>query len=234
MSFRVDLHIHSCLSPCGSLEMSPRRIASEAVNHGLDGIALCDHNSTRNLPAFFEACRERNIRPYGGMEVTTREEVHCLTIFPTQEAAAQMGEEIYNRLPPMPHRPEVLGDQVWVNIDEEIEGEIPLYLGNAANISIEDTAGLCHSLGGLFIPAHIDRAYCGIISQLGFLPDMPYDALEALEYPPAFSTRGIPVVQNSDAHFPEDIGRRYFTLPGDIPEWEQFCALIKEGRIKLQ
>ncbi|HNX58188.1 MAG TPA: PHP domain-containing protein, partial [Spirochaetota bacterium] len=57
MILRADLHIHSCLSPCGSLDMSPSRIVERAVESGLDVIALTDHNSALNCPALEEAAR---------------------------------------------------------------------------------------------------------------------------------------------------------------------------------
>ena len=50
-NFSYDLHIHSCLSPCGDKENTPYNIAGMAAVAGLDIIALCDHNTASNCPA---------------------------------------------------------------------------------------------------------------------------------------------------------------------------------------
>lgn len=47
---RADLHIHTCLSPCGELAMSPRAVVEAARAAGLDLIAVTDHNMIRTLP----------------------------------------------------------------------------------------------------------------------------------------------------------------------------------------
>ena len=46
--FKADLHIHSCLSPCGDLDMSPRTI----VEKGLERV-----NSICNAPIVMEYWR---------------------------------------------------------------------------------------------------------------------------------------------------------------------------------
>ena len=48
MRFNADMHVHSVLSPCGDIEMSPSAIVSQAKAKGLDIIGLTDHNSTLN------------------------------------------------------------------------------------------------------------------------------------------------------------------------------------------
>ena len=47
MDIRADLHIHTVLSPCGDLEMSPENILHFAQIQGLNMIGITDHNSTR-------------------------------------------------------------------------------------------------------------------------------------------------------------------------------------------
>ena len=79
--FRVDLHLHTCLSPCGSLEMSPQRIVETALERGLDAIAVTDHNSTLQCPEILALGEERGLMVFAGAEVTTREEAHCVALF---------------------------------------------------------------------------------------------------------------------------------------------------------
>lgn len=86
--FRVDLHLHTCLSPCGSLEMSPQRIVETALERGLDAIAVTDHNSTLQCPEIQALGKERGLTVFAGAEVTTREEAHCVALFADDEARA--------------------------------------------------------------------------------------------------------------------------------------------------
>ena len=49
----IDLHMHSVLSPCGDLGMTPNNIVGMALLKEVDYIALTDHNTAKNLPALF-------------------------------------------------------------------------------------------------------------------------------------------------------------------------------------
>ncbi|NBK24358.1 MAG: PHP domain-containing protein, partial [Spirochaetia bacterium] len=79
MQVKIDLHNHSCLSPCGSDDLTPALLAVEAMEQGIQILALTDHNCGRNLPTFAQACELCSILPLFGMEITTVEEVHVLT-----------------------------------------------------------------------------------------------------------------------------------------------------------
>lgn len=81
MKFYYDLHIHSILSPCGDDDNTPNNIAGMASLCGLNIIALTDHNSAKNCPAFFEAARKYGIIPVAGMELTTSEDIHVVCLF---------------------------------------------------------------------------------------------------------------------------------------------------------
>src|SRR5512133_794783 len=80
--FKADIHIHSVLSPCASLDMSPATIISRAMARGLELIAISDHNSTRNCNLAVSLGEEAGISVLRAVEVTTAEEVHCLSLFP--------------------------------------------------------------------------------------------------------------------------------------------------------
>ncbi|MFP4329832.1 MAG: PHP domain-containing protein [Alkalispirochaetaceae bacterium] len=208
MTVTADLHNHSCLSPCGDLYASPRAVAKTACRRGINLIALTDHNCARNAPAFEAACREVGIVALFGLEVTSREEVHLLTLFERVEEALEFDRWVWQRLPDIPNDPQRFGDQVVVDEDEVIVEEVEKFLLPGIEASIEEIGKEAHTLGGLFIPAHIDRSSYSMISQLGFLPPGEYDAVEVTRWPPA--TREYPLVCDSDAHYLEDIGRRTF------------------------
>ena len=212
MKHRIDLHNHSCLSPCGSLEMSPSAMVSRAQELGISVLGLTDHNSTRNLPAFDVCCRESGILPVFGIEVTTREEIHAVCFFEQLKTAIQFGRFIESMLPDIPNAPDLFGDQVFVDRHETILGEVEKSLAQAAEITFEQLLEEAISWNGMFIPAHIDRQAFSVTSQLGFLPKHGYTAVESVRIPCPFETYDNPVITNSDAHYLADMGKRSWEI----------------------
>jgi len=240
VTVRADLHNHSCLSPCGDLYASPSAMAARARERGIDLMALTDHNSARNAPAFAEACRRQGLMALFGTETTSREEVHILSLFPDTDAARDWGEWVYARLPDFRHDPERFGDQVVVDADENILDFEERYLIPAIDASIDEIRAETLHRGGLIIPAHIDRPTNSLLSQLGFLPDLQFSALEITAWPPATDPRGHTLICDSDAHFLDDVGRRTFTFSAEIGpgagQDEVFAALaeaLREGSTTL-
>ena len=229
MAITADLHLHSCVSPCGQLECSPRAVAATARQRGLQLIALTDHNTALNCPAFAEVCSELGLGAVFGIEITTREEVHALGLFETVEQALELGERLWRRLPDIRFNPEKFGDQVYVDADEVILGEVERFLLTAVELGLEECGELVQTLGGLFIPAHIDRTAYSIWSQLGFLPAFPYDGLEITRPDGPLDTSGYPLLSSSDAHFLDDIGRRFTVLPGDEPSFSALAEALRAG-----
>jgi PHP family Zn ribbon phosphoesterase len=209
MKARIDFHIHSCLSPCASLEMSPPAIVARAKEAGLDCIALSDHCCAENLPAFHAACREARMPCLYGIEATTAEDVHVLCLFAELEAAIAFGETVYASLQDFPNDPERFGDQPIVDMDGGITGFARKLLIGSTGISFFDLVPMILEGDGLCIPAHIDRECLGALAHLGFLPDLPYSAVEVVSPEAPAEARAWPVVRFSDAHQPEQIGRRF-------------------------
>jgi PHP family Zn ribbon phosphoesterase len=231
--FRADLHIHSCLSPCGDLSASPKSIAKKARELGLHLIAITDHNSALNAPAFAAACREEGLAAVFGIEITTREEVHALTLFPTVDAALDAGEEAYQRLESEKFDPESFGDQIWVNENEEIEGMLEkLLILGATDFSLDDLGSWCRRRGGILIPAHINRPAFGVLGQLGFLPEGPFEAVECTEPLDNGVTDPWPVSASSDAHRPEDIGRRLLEFEAPEADFEALKNALAAGNTR--
>ena len=223
MPLLTDLHNHSCLSPCGSLELSPRRILEIASAKNLKVMALTDHNSSLNCPAFAKLCPQFGIIPIFGMEATTSEEIHVLCLFTSLEASLAFSEFAYSILTPFLNNPERTGDQVYVDEEDNIEGEVEYYLVNPLDMSIDSIGEKVSEYSGIVIPAHVDRSAFSMVSQLGVLVEGPWTALECVRIPPAFNgapldTMGYPLTTSSDAHYPEHIGRRPFQLDITIEE----------------
>lgn len=215
MAFSYDLHLHSCLSPCGDDAMTPPNIANMAAILGLDLIAVTDHNSCRNAGAVMEAARLLNLplRVLAGMEVTTSEEVHVVCLFPTLAAAEAAGEEVEAALLPVKNKPEIFGYQRILGPQEEPLGELENLLINATSLSIDDMPGFARRYGGIAIPAHVDRPSNSVFANLGYFPDYLDFPVAEVRSPAVFFQngahpevrRGRMILENSDAHRLEDM-----------------------------
>jgi len=218
--YRADLHIHTVLSPCGDLAMSPANIIAKAIEKGLDIIGITDHNTTRHCKLISKLAKSAGIFVLMGAEVTTREEVHCLTFFENDDQLSEFQNYLEKHLPPIPNNTEKFGYQVVVDEDEQIIDEIEFLLISALDQSIEQVEQKVHSLGGIFIPAHIDRPSYSIISQLGFFPDgLLIDGIEISAncnvksvVPFLGEQSAKTIIRNSDAHYVENIGLAFSTF----------------------
>ncbi len=213
--YAYDLHLHSCLSPCGDDDMTPHNIAAMAMINGLDIIALSDHNTARNVPAVMEAAKEFGITVVPAVEAETAEEIHLLCLFPTAEAALKMGRILEEHLPPVKNRPEIFGEQRIMNSVDEQTGTIEKLLINATDIPIEEMKALAEGLGGVCIAAHIDRTSNSIISNLGFIPEeLNFSTLEVSKRaePKWSEDKRYRYIHDSDAHYLTDISDAVWRL----------------------
>ncbi|MGE0079240.1 MAG: PHP domain-containing protein [Bacteroidales bacterium] len=212
--YRADLHIHSVLSPCADLEMSPVNIVNKAKAAGLDIIAVTDHNSTLHGPLTQQLAARVGLLAVYGAEITTREEVHCVCLLENEEGRKQLQEYIEQNIQRVPNNPDIFGYQVVVNEQEEILEELDYLLHAALTKGINEVEAFIHSIGGIFIPAHADRPKYSLTSQLGFVPpDLNYDAIELsrhiteekfISVNPFLSKKRF--IRSSDAHFIDQIG----------------------------
>ena len=215
MKLYYDLHIHSALSPCGDNLMTPNNIVNMSMLKGLDVIAICDHNACGNIRAAQQVAGD-NIIVIPGMEIETSEEVHMVSLFPTVEAAEEMEKILRSRSTPIPNRPEIFGNQYYMDAEDEIIGEEPNLLVTASGLDIYQAVEEVTKLGGVIYPAHIDRTSYSVLSNLGFLPpDLNVGAVEITakaresmqeEY------RNFEIVTSSDAHYLGDIAERSYNL----------------------
>ena len=219
----ADFHNHSCLSPCGSLDLSPRELADLAALRGIRVLALTDHNSSLNCPAFAKVCPPRGILPIFGLEATTQEEIHILCLFTSLEASLAFSEYAYSQLLPFLNNPEKTGDQVFVDEDDNVEGEVEYYLVNPLELSVDSIGPKVLEYGGIVIPAHVDRPAFSMTSQLGVIVDGPWTAMECTRLPAMVNkepldTLGYHLITSSDAHYPEHVARRPFELDVSMEE----------------
>lgn len=213
MKLSYDLHIHSCLSPCGDDDMLPSNIVGMAALKGLDVIAVTDHCSCGNCPAVEKLAAAYGIIALFGMELTTQEEVHVLCLFDNVKAAMDFGELVRSYYQPIMNNSEIFGKQQIVNEDDEIIGEEETLLINATDIRFDDVSELTERFGGVMIPAHIEKKANSLLSNLGFVPEdsrFPCFEMKHIGYLDELREKHpylkkCRVITNSDAHYLEYI-----------------------------
>lgn len=213
MKLRYDLHLHSCLSPCGDTDMTPNNIVGMAKLLGYDIIALTDHNSCLNTPAAMEAGRRQGLTVVPGMELCTREEAHVICLFPTVEAALAFGGWVQEHSPDIRNRPEIFGEQLVLDEEDRIVGKEEKLLIAAADIGVYEVLPLVRRYGGTAFPAHVDKDSYSITASLGGIPpeigftcaelSPRADRKRVMEMYPELSA--LRLLQDSDAHYLENM-----------------------------
>ena len=236
--YYYDLHLHSCLSPCGDDDNTPNNIAGMASLCGLNIIALTDHNTCKNCPAFYEAAKRYGLIPIAGMELTTAEDIHVVCLFEELENAMAFDSKIDKRRIKIENRTDIFGNQYILDGEDNIIGEEKYLLPNATTVSLEEVPELVKGFGGISYPAHIDRQSNGIISVLGTFPETPdFNIIEinqkdkAEEYVKEYSLEDKKVIISSDAHYLTNMRDKenYFELD-DEP---YSSALVRSNLFKL-
>lgn len=228
--YAYDLHIHTCLSPCGDNEMTPPNIANMAYVKGLDLIAVTDHNSAKNARAVMNAARDLPLTVIPGAELTTAEEIHVVCLLPDADSAEAFDRELETHMPQIPNQPDYFGDQLLMDENENVTGTFPWLLPNALDLSIDVVPALCEKFGGVCFPAHIDRPANGILAVFGLLPDTPvFPTLEVHDPEKFFADPANEayraehrVLTSSDAHRLGDMAEAVHFL--ELPE-NSFAAL---------
>jgi len=205
---RADLHIHTCLSPCADREMSPSAVARQARERGLDLIAICDHNSAENVEAASHAAERVGLTVIGGMEITSREEVHVLGLFQEDRLLSAAQEAVYENLPGE-NDPSFFGEQLVMNAQDEVIRHNGKLLIGATDLALDEVVRLVHEFAGLAIASHVDRPSFSLISQLGFIPEgLGLDGVEVCSGNAPPLPEDLPLISSSDAHRPSEIGAR--------------------------
>lgn len=220
MNLTYDLHIHSCLSPCGNDDMTPANIAGMAALKGLEAVALTDHNTCRNCPAFMAAAAEYGVIGIPGMEINTSEEVHAVCLFPALKEALDFDAYVYGKLIKFPNNEAIFGKQQIYDTEDQVCGTEPNLLINATEISFDGLWELVRSYGGVMFPAHVDKAANSLIANLGFVPpDSRFKTAEVKDLKRLHQLRRnnpyleqCRIISNSDAHYLEHINEPELAL----------------------
>lgn len=243
---KIDLHLHSALSPCAEKEMTPPKIIHAAKAKGLKMIAITDHNTAENAGATIEAAQGSGIFVIPGMEVQTREEVHMICLFPDLSSCLSWQESVYQGLPRQDNRTEVFGCQQVLNRHGQVVRELRQMLLVSTNMTVETVAVQVANLGGICIPAHVDRPSYSLMATLGFVPPgLPVSTMELSKHTsadeaafllPALS--GYSLISSSDAHCLTDLGANpsliYCEGPPDFEELKKALAKISGRKVSAK
>ncbi len=233
----ADLHVHTCLSPCGTLEMTPQKIVAQARLMKLDMIAVTDHNSAANVGAVIRAAAGTDLVVLPGLEITTAEEAHILGYFASEEDALSMQELVYEHLTPGENDEDYFGLQVVANEFDEVEEICVRLLAGSTDLAVDDVVAAIRARGGLAVAAHIDRDSFSLTSQLGFIP--PNLDLAAVDISRRFTLPEARVrfpeyghyafVSTSDAHDLNQLGSNPTRFLAAAPDFAEL-ALALAGR----
>ena len=233
-TYVAELHVHTVLSPCAEVEMIPPLIVQAALERGINLIAVTDHNASANVRAVQKAAAGTGLVVWPGLELQTREEVHLLCLFDRLESLDAWQAIVDKRLPPLENNIEFFGEQFVIDETGAFIWREPRLLLTSTSLSLTEAIEAVTQLGGLAIPAHVDRKAFGLIANLGFVPtDVTIEAIEISRhlYPQEAAQRfpqivGFPLIRSGDVHrLSEFLGANKLTMA---------APTIAELRLALQ
>lgn len=236
-----DLHLHSCLSPCGDDDMTPANIVGMAALKGLEVIALTDHNSCKNCPAATKHGEDYGVVVIPGMELCTSEEVHVICLFPTLSDAMSFDEYVYRHMLPIKNKEAIFGKQQIMDAEDVVVGNVENLLISATDISFDDVPDLISTYQGIAYPAHLDKASTSLISNLGFVPpDSKFKCAEFHDFKNLHKLQNTnPYLNNchaicsSDAHYLVDIHERLFQIYARSKSVSDILISLEQLDIKI-
>ena len=236
----ADFHIHTLLSPCAEVEMTPHHIVMRAAEFGIGAIAITDHNGSANVPAALKAGERYGVKVFPGMEVECVEEAHILALFDTLEQSQQWQKLVDGKMIGLKNNAAKLGAQFVVDADDNFLWEEDRMLAAPTRFTAKEVVEQVAALGGITIAAHIDRPSNSIIGQLGFIePDFGFAAAEIsragwnrnLQSKLQRLAGYLPYVTDSDAHNIFDFieGPKNILQVEELTTAEIKLALQREG-----
>lgn len=232
----ADFHVHTLLSPCAEVEMTPHHIVLRAAEFGIGAVAITDHNGSANVKAALEAGEAYGVKVFPGMEVECLEEAHIVVLFDTLEQINAWQKIVDDRMNGLLNNADKFGAQFVVDAEDNFLYEEKRLLHAPLKMTASEVVAQVAQLGGISIAAHIDRPSYSIVGQLGFIePDFGFAAAEisAAGWQASMQTRlqrlagFLPYATNSDAHNIMD----FVQGPKNILNVESLC--IEELKLAL-
>lgn len=236
----ADFHIHTLLSPCAEIEMTPHHIVMRAAQYGVDAVAITDHNASANAAAAVEAAKSYGVKVFPGMEVECREEAHIVVLFDTLEQLAAWQKIVDAHMSGLKNNAERFGAQFIVDDDDNFIAEEERMLLGPLKLPAAEVIQKVNAMGGMAIAAHVDRPAYSLLMQLGFLPsDMGLAAAEISsagirelkEQKLKLALGGLNYVTDSDAHMMDSFinGPKNLITVKSLTVAELKLALAAEG-----
>ena len=211
MKYYYDLHIHSALSPCADILMSPNNILNMAYLKELNIIAITDHNSCLQLNVFEELKDSYEMLIIPGVEVEVKEKYHVLCLFKTFDIARKFQKMLIIYLDKRMHDEKIYGEQNLFDAFDDIINNYQISLMGSSNISLLDLKRIIKHLDGLMILAHIEKYSNDIFEKMKTIYSDIFDAIEVnASYDISKlddKLKDLPhtILRNSDAHQITDI-----------------------------
>ncbi|SEF45111.1 hypothetical protein SAMN05660865_00254 [Caloramator fervidus] len=235
MKVYYDFHIHSGLSPCSDDDMTPNNIVNMAKIKDLNVIAVTDHNTCKNVEACIKVGKREGILVIPGMELQTKEETHVICLFNNLDSAILFDEYVYSKLPDIRNKPDIFGNQIIYNEYDEVIGIEEKLLLNSVDLTIDEVFYRVRELGGILIPAHVDKDSYSVIANLGFIPD--YLDIKTVEYTnlkrlnklidDKILKNNYIFIKNSDAHSLGQISEKENYIDIEVLTMEEIIRFLK-------
>ncbi|MFI3325646.1 MAG: PHP domain-containing protein [Clostridia bacterium] len=238
MKYNYDLHIHSCLSPCGDLDMTPNNTVNMAHILGCDILGLSDHNTAKNLPAFYAVAKELGVLLVPAMELCTLEEAHVLCLFDSVKGAMDFDKYVYEKIPPIKNKEKIFGEQVVMNENDEVVAHEERLLITAADISCTEIVELLKGFGGVAIPAHVDKSSYSLMASLGDIPvEYGFETIELSSktnkedfLKTNSSLKNLNFITNSDAHYLENMSENMAQIELESLDLKSFIDKFRKNK----
>ena len=206
MKYFYDLHIHTALSPCADVLMSPNNILNMAMLKELNIIAITDHNSCLQLDVIEELKESYEMLVVPGAEIEVKEKYHVVCLFASFEEARRFQKEIESYLHKTMHDEVMYGEQHLFDVFDDIVNQYQVSLMGSSNIGLLQLRHMMNQYQGIMILANIE-----IFNH----------QLESLEYK---------ILRNSDAHQIIDISEPVHTIELEDLTIESLFKAIKGKR----
>jgi len=157
MKYYYDLHIHSVLSPCADVLMTPNNLINMANLKGIQIISITDHNSFKQLPVISEIIQSYDMLLVYGAEVEISDGTHILIYFKTLNDALSFDQILEKHLRIQPVDYTRYNEQIITDIEDLPSQVYPYFLGGSLDLDMEELILLLSSYDHLRFLAHVDR-----------------------------------------------------------------------------
>ena len=170
-------------------------------------VAISDHNAINNVEVALKAGEAFGVTVVPAVEVQTAEDVHVLCLFRNFDDLQKFHSEL--EFAKVKNRPEIFGDQLILDEDDNVIGTLEDLLLVSSTISSRDLPSLAEKHNGVAVAAHIDREANGMVQILGDVEE-GYEVVElstraSKEDREKYASK-YKVIVDSDAHTLDAVG----------------------------